>query len=127
MISKVEYRVVLDGTLVASRLGIIPADWNEEKQTLILTRCSWKRAISPALLLIHVTYLIFIGYRVLSQVRSVVGIENHLIQALFISVHVMGSVYHLHVVLYSKEIVDLFNLLGNFTSTQGTYGILICR
>jgi hypothetical protein len=121
MISEKEYQVVLAGTLLASRFGIMPTDWDEKKQILVPTRSTWKKAISPGLLCIHAAYLLFVIYRESAQLRSGEGVEKTLIQSLFLSIHVMGCLYHLHVILYSREVVDLFNLLGNFTSTQGPH------
>jgi hypothetical protein len=119
MLSDLEFRVVFEGTSQASRIGILPAEWDGERQILKSTKSKWKKSVSPVLLWIHLSYLFFVVNRMSAQLRSGVVLEQCLIHLLFISIHTMGSLYHLHVVLYAKEIIDLFNLLGNFTATQG--------
>jgi hypothetical protein len=119
MLSALEYRTVSRSIILASVLGFFPAEWVESKKQLVLTRFVWKKVINPVMLIVHLGYLAFVIFRVSVQFSRGTGFANMLVQFLYISIHIMSSLYHLHVILYSPEIVNLFNFLGSYTNNQG--------
>jgi hypothetical protein len=121
MISKREYEVVLTFVKYCCKSRMLPATWNEKDRKLIVStaqgRC--KTAPNALLLSIHITYLVFIVFRISGEVRNGAGAETLLLHALFFCAQAFCAIFIVHVLKSPREICLLFNLLENFNQNQG--------
>ena len=119
MISKGEYAVVRRFAKLACRFGMLPGDWNNEEEKVVLPKSKRKKFANIFLLGLHSCYSAFNLFWLSFEIGAGSKLNRLLIHLVYTCINICSVIYHIHILKYQGEVIDLFNLLGNFTNTTG--------